>query len=238
MASHAKCASRALVLADSPMMASPDLTSSVHSLVQAQAADQWIRDESDQQLVQECDRRIRRALKLVAFNFKLYVSSRDPHQTYHLVFHLESIPDWPSMALHRYGSQPGPESPELELSPTELGWLENGLAVAAFYTASAEARLEQIRRGRQLDPFQPLAMPRLPFPSAVESALRSAAALTEGQQWESLHTTMAQPPMSQPQMSQSPRLQPPTSQHPYTASAWSPSASPLNVILSEFYLLG
>ncbi len=147
----------------------------MHSLLQDRVGP-WLGDEQEgRALLEESDRRVRRGIKLVAFYFTLYVSSRDPHQTYHLAFQLELIPNWTTIAVQKFGDNPGPDSAELELSPTELDWLENGLAVAAFYHPSAEQRLRELRRGRLDHEFQPLEMPGLVFPTAVESAMGRAA---------------------------------------------------------------
>ncbi len=188
--------------------------------LQTHVGEQLPHDDVAQALLQESDRRVRRALKLVAFNFAVYVSSRDPHQTYHVVFHLELVPNWPNIAVQRYGSRPGPDSPELELNSTELDWLENGLTVAAFYHAGAEQRLKELREARSHHTLQPLPMPRFPFTTAVESALRSGAAQSQGHQLSSSHTAEA------------PSLSP---QHVRATSVWSPSTDSFGA-LGTLYL--
>jgi len=156
------------------------MTFLLYARLRSHIGEQVAHDDIAKELLQESDRRVRRALKLVAFNFAIYISSRDPHQTYHIVFHLELVPSWPTIAVQRYGARPGPDLPELELSSTELDWLENGLAVAAFYHACAEQRLKELRQERLSSTLQPLPMPRFPFPTAVESALRRGAIQTQG----------------------------------------------------------
>jgi hypothetical protein len=180
----------------------------MHSLLQDRVGP-WLGDEQEgHALLVESDHRVRRGIKLVAFYFTLYVSSRDPHQTYHLAFQLELIPDWTKIAVQKFGQQPGPDSAELELSPTELDWLENGLAVAAFYHPSAEQRLRELRQGRLDHEFQPLEMPALVFPTAVESAMRRAATQVHSHASGHSHTTHA------------PTL---PSQQAYDPSTWTPS---------------
>lgn len=182
----------------------------IHSLL-ADRVGPWLGDEAEgQALLKESDHRVRRGIKLVAFYFTLYVSSRDPHQTYHLAFQLELIPNWTAIAVQKFGDNPGPDCAELELSPTELDWLENGLAVAAFYHPSAEQRLRELRRNRLDHEFQPLEMPGLVFPTAVESAMRRAATQVHSHGPGSGHSHTTHGP-SLP------------SQRAYDPSSWTPS---------------
>jgi hypothetical protein len=50
----------------------------------------------------------------------MYIGSRDPHMTYHVVWQLEMLPNWTTIAVQRVGEPGGPVSPELEVSEVEL----------------------------------------------------------------------------------------------------------------------
>ncbi|GAA5868608.1 hypothetical protein JCM1840_005505 [Sporobolomyces johnsonii] len=93
--------------------------------------------------------RVRKALKLVAFYSELYITSRDPHMTYHVFWQLELLPNWTDLVCQRHGEAEGPESPDLEVSETELDWFEKGLMCASYYHPLAISRLAQLRQHRR-----------------------------------------------------------------------------------------
>ncbi|GAA6044196.1 hypothetical protein JCM8097_006809 [Rhodosporidiobolus ruineniae] len=97
----------------------------------------------------ESDRRVRKALKLVAFYSELYITSRDPHLCYHVVWQLEVLPNWTSIIVQRHGELGGPASPDLELSETELDWFVKGLMTASFYHPIAASRLQELQQSRR-----------------------------------------------------------------------------------------
>lgn len=43
-------------------------------------------------------------------------------QVYHVFWQLELLPNWPDLALSRYGEEGGPANVELEVTETELDW--------------------------------------------------------------------------------------------------------------------
>ncbi|GAA5936984.1 hypothetical protein JCM1841_003404 [Sporobolomyces salmonicolor] len=97
----------------------------------------------------ESCRRVRKALKLVAFYSELYITSRDPHMSYHLFWQLELLPNWTDLVCQKHGEDGGPESPEFEVSETELDWFEKGLICASYYHPLAIPRLAQLRQHRR-----------------------------------------------------------------------------------------
>ncbi|GAA5903225.1 hypothetical protein JCM5296_001211 [Sporobolomyces johnsonii] len=93
--------------------------------------------------------RVRKALKLVAFYSELYITSRDPHMTYHVFWQLELLPNWTDLVCQKHGEAEGPESPDFEVSETELDWFEKGLMCASYYHPLAISRLTQLRQHRR-----------------------------------------------------------------------------------------
>lgn len=65
-----------------------DVTLLLHSLVK----ERQIEGPLGAVLYLESEKRVRNALKLVAFYSELYITSRDPHMTYHLFWQLELLP--------------------------------------------------------------------------------------------------------------------------------------------------
>ncbi|KAL8293563.1 hypothetical protein RQP46_000264 [Phenoliferia psychrophenolica] len=128
-----------------------DVTYLLHSLIVEKAAASDIAgpEENTNVLLAESHRRVRKALKLVAFYSQLYLSSHDRHMVYHLAWQLELIPNWTTLVVQRWGEMPGPASADLEVTETELDWFERGLSVAAFYHPAAEARLRELERWRR-----------------------------------------------------------------------------------------
>ncbi|KAM0752733.1 hypothetical protein T439DRAFT_323347 [Meredithblackwellia eburnea MCA 4105] len=128
-----------------------DVTYLIHGfIVERLTSPQWLAlgEVGDVMLV-ESDRRVRKAIKLVAFYAQLYQSSLDLHMNYHLVWQLELLPNWTNLAVQRWGEVPGPATDELEVTETELDWLVKGLGVAAFYHPVAERRLREIETWRR-----------------------------------------------------------------------------------------
>lgn len=100
-------------------------------------------------LFNESEGRVRRSLKLVAFYSQLYITSHDQHMCHHLTFQLELLPDWTTLVVQRHGENPGPATPDLEVTELELDWFVKGLRVAAFYHPRARRRLYEIEQGRR-----------------------------------------------------------------------------------------
>ncbi|ORY79756.1 hypothetical protein BCR35DRAFT_304581 [Leucosporidium creatinivorum] len=153
----------------------------VHSLiVERREGCHGVRDELGVEWPQESERRVRKGLKLAAFYFELYSVSLDPNQTYFLAWQLELIPSWTLLAVQRYGEVGGPATRDVELTETELDWLEKGLGVATFYHPVAERRLIEIlsmRRAPREDSLPSRATldrPKFAFPDAMKHAIRSA----------------------------------------------------------------
>ncbi|GJN92545.1 hypothetical protein Rhopal_005575-T1 [Rhodotorula paludigena] len=134
----------------------------IHSLVTENLGLDSLIGENAQLIYAESDKRVRKALKLVAFYLELYITSRDPHMTYHVVWQLEVLPNWTLIAVQRYGEQDGPPTAELEVSDTELDWLVKGLICASYYHPVANARLQELRHARR--PSYPGAQPPTPQP--------------------------------------------------------------------------
>ncbi|GAA5840094.1 hypothetical protein JCM11251_000603 [Rhodosporidiobolus azoricus] len=105
--------------------------------------------QQGQEALAESDRRVRKALKLVAFYSELYTSSRDPHMCYHVIFSLEVLPTWTTLAVQRHGEPGGPAAPDLEVSETELDWFTKGLIAASFYHPIAISRLQELQQSRR-----------------------------------------------------------------------------------------
>lgn len=64
---------------------------------------------------------------------QLYTDGADRHVIFHLIFQLDLLPNWTTLALQRVGERGGPTGPEEELSEMEIGWLVEGLQLACFY---------------------------------------------------------------------------------------------------------
>lgn len=125
-----------------------DLFFLTHSLVTEHLGRDSLVGDTARIMYLESDNRIRKALKLIAFYAELYITSRDPHMTYHVFWQLEIFPSWPEIAVQRFGETGGPSDPALALSTTELDWLERGLVTASFYHPCAVPRLHELRQGR------------------------------------------------------------------------------------------
>ncbi|GAA5840563.1 hypothetical protein JCM9279_007365 [Rhodotorula babjevae] len=121
----------------------------LHSLVTENLGLDHLTGDNAVVVYAESDKRIRKALKLIAFYLELYIMSRDPHLTYHVVWQLEVIPNWPSIVVQRFGEQEGPSSPDLEVSDVELDWLDKGLVCASYYHPVASSRLHELRAMRR-----------------------------------------------------------------------------------------
>ncbi|GAA5986043.1 hypothetical protein JCM10908_006382 [Rhodotorula pacifica] len=152
-----------------------DLFFLTHSLVTENIGRDSLVAETAQAMYLESDNRIRKALKLTAFYAELYITSRDPHMTYHVFWQLEVFPNWTEVAVQQFGEPGGPADPALALSPTELDWLERGLVTASFYHPRAVPRLHELRQGRAMRTRPPshvyappaLAPPHLHQPSST-----------------------------------------------------------------------
>ncbi|BGP18430.1 hypothetical protein JCM10213v2_006496 [Rhodosporidiobolus nylandii] len=131
----------------------------LHTLVTESMGFDSLVGENGQAAYQESDRRIRKALKLVAFYSELYITSRDPHMVYHVIWQLEVLPNWTSMVVQRHGEPGGPASADLEVSETELDWFVKGLVCASYYHPVAIPRLQELQQSRR--PSYPA------FPSSV-----------------------------------------------------------------------
>ncbi|GAA5882456.1 hypothetical protein JCM3774_001126 [Rhodotorula dairenensis] len=125
-----------------------DLFFLTHSLVTEHLGRDSLVGETAHAMYHESDTRIRKALKLTAFYAELYITSRDPHMTYHVFWQLEIFPSWTEFAVQQFGEPGGPNDPALALSATELDWLERGLMTASFYHPCAVPRLHELRQGR------------------------------------------------------------------------------------------
>ncbi|GAA5973486.1 hypothetical protein JCM11641_006486 [Rhodosporidiobolus odoratus] len=129
----------------------------IHTLVMANLGLDSLTGEAGQAAYAESDRRVREALKLVAFYSELYITSRDPHMTYHVVWQLEVLPNWTTIVVQRYGEPGGPTSRNLEATDTELDWLVKGLVCASYYHPVAISRLQELQQSRRpaFPAFQP-----------------------------------------------------------------------------------
>lgn len=76
----------------------------------------------------------------------------DPHLTYHVVWQLELVPKWTTTVVQRFGEPDGPPTAELEVSETELDWLDKGLVCASYYHPVANSRLHELRANRRASP--------------------------------------------------------------------------------------
>lgn len=144
-----------------------DVSWLIHSLITQHFVG---RDPEAESLHAESTRRVRKTLKLIAFYSQLFLSSRDLHMTYHLIWQLELLPNWIKLAVQRFEEPGGPENVDLELSETELNWcvhfvlsfsflyssnccgcyrLSRGLTIAAFYHPIAETRLAEFQHARR-----------------------------------------------------------------------------------------
>ncbi|KAK4056861.1 hypothetical protein OIO90_002111 [Microbotryomycetes sp. JL221] len=149
-----------------------DLQNNIHALLNRSTGNDvdLLRDESDS--------RVRKALKTYALYSKLYTCGADGHMIFHQFFQLELLPDWTTLALQRFGSVPGPRSPEEEVTPTELEWFIEGLQLDCFYTPEAERRLAELSpRFVQIEQQQDAFVPTFASPSASDVNL----ALPSGQ---------------------------------------------------------
>ncbi|KAK4053184.1 hypothetical protein OIV83_001919 [Microbotryomycetes sp. JL201] len=128
-----------------------NVTSLVHSLLdERRSGSHGMPEQVDQEWYEESEKRVRKSLKLAAFYFEAYSISSDPHQTYYLAWQLELMPTWTLLAVQRHGELDGPLTADLELTETELDWIEKGLKVAMSYHPVAERRLAQIKAARRL----------------------------------------------------------------------------------------
>ncbi|ORY55970.1 hypothetical protein BCR35DRAFT_309949 [Leucosporidium creatinivorum] len=129
-----------------------DITLLIHALIK----ERKIGGALGASLFLESEKRVRNALKLVSFYSELYITSRDPHMTYHLFWQLELLPDWSEMVMQRFGEPSGPATEALECSEVELDWFVKGLSCAAYYHPIAMGRLLQMEKNRR-PPRQPSA---------------------------------------------------------------------------------
>ncbi|GAA5856914.1 hypothetical protein JCM8547_008461 [Rhodosporidiobolus lusitaniae] len=148
----------------------------IHTLVTENMGLDSLVGEAGQAAYAESDRRIRKALKLVAFYSELYITSRDPHMTYHVVWQLEVLPNWTTIAVQRLGEVGGPSAPELELTDTELDWFVKGLVCSSYYHPVAISRLQELQHSRR---------PSFPgfqqYPSGAPGYAHSAASIAGSQ---------------------------------------------------------
>ncbi|GEM10503.1 C6 transcription factor [Rhodotorula toruloides] len=140
----------------------------IHSLVTENLGLDSLIGDTAQATYVESDKRVRKALKLIAFYLELYLTSRDPHLTYHVIFSLEVLPNWTAIAVRRFGETDGPLSPDLELTDEELDWIDKGLIVGSYYHPIANGRLQELRQSRH-PRFRPHAStaPMQPFVGGV-----------------------------------------------------------------------
>ncbi|SCV71924.1 BQ2448_4618 [Microbotryum intermedium] len=130
-----------------------DVINLTHSFLCRQLERSW--SEQDhitlQQLTALSERRVRKALKLLSFYAKVFSDSRDKHLVYHLFLQLDILPAWADMVPQRVGEPTafGPLNEESALTEQELDWFVKALEMACFYTPSANAQLETIKRGRE-----------------------------------------------------------------------------------------
>ncbi|KAK4058638.1 hypothetical protein OIO90_000082 [Microbotryomycetes sp. JL221] len=150
-----------------------NVTSLVHSLLlERRSGAHGMEDDVGEEWIEESERRVRKGLKLAAC---------DAHQVYYLTWQLELMPTWTTLAVQRHGELDGPLSPELELTETELDWIDKGLQVALGFHPVADRRLAQLRAGRRREP-RPEASPSratfdrpgLELPDALKRTLRNA----------------------------------------------------------------
>uniref|UniRef100_A0A0K3CFP7 BY PROTMAP: gi/472585190/gb/EMS22756.1/ C6 transcription factor [Rhodosporidium toruloides NP11] gi/647400044/emb/CDR45149.1/ RHTO0S10e05534g1_1 [Rhodosporidium toruloides] n=1 Tax=Rhodotorula toruloides TaxID=5286 RepID=A0A0K3CFP7_RHOTO len=121
----------------------------IHSLVTENLGLDSLIGDTAQATYVESDKRVRKALKLIAFYLELYLTSRDPHLTYHVIFSLEILPNWTAIAVQRFGETDGPLSPDLELTDEELDWIDKGLVVGSYYHPIANGRLQELKQSRR-----------------------------------------------------------------------------------------
>ncbi|GAA5934975.1 hypothetical protein JCM3775_004664 [Rhodotorula graminis] len=167
----------------------------LHSLVAENLGLDHLTGENAVAVYAESDKRVRKALKLIAFYLELYIMSRDPHLTYHVVWQLEVIPNWPSVVVQRFGEQEGPSSPELEVSDTELDWLDKGLVCASFYHPVASSRLHELRAVRRSAaggppsnyPPPPIAVMPLSAPEEASASLVLPVPTTDAHTHSAVH---------------------------------------------------
>jgi hypothetical protein len=98
------------------------------------------------------------SVELTRFVSQFFTISPDPHQTHHLAFSLELIPNWTFLATQRFipidpkvqqtPYYSGLRSKADELTETELDWIERGLELAQKYHPVAERRLVEMRSYR------------------------------------------------------------------------------------------
>ncbi|KAM0792606.1 hypothetical protein ACM66B_005267 [Microbotryomycetes sp. NB124-2] len=149
-------------------------------LVCRQGDDGEGQDDVGEEWLEESEKRVRKSLKLAAFYFEVYSISIDPHQCYYLAWQLELLPSWTLLAVQRYGEHQGPLTSDLELTETELDWIEKGLKVAMSYHPVAEKRLAQVRAGRRMPRESSLPSrasnerPGLRLPLALKQTLKNA----------------------------------------------------------------
>ncbi|GAA5967024.1 hypothetical protein JCM8115_003496 [Rhodotorula mucilaginosa] len=133
--------------------------------------------------LQACESRVRKGFKLAAFYFNFFTISPDPHQTHHLAFSLELIPNWTFLATQRFipidpkvqqtPYYSGLRSKADELTETELDWIERGLELAQKYHPVAERRLVEMRSYRLAEKrrLELLAADGVPVPVSRARAL-------------------------------------------------------------------
>ncbi|TNY21155.1 hypothetical protein DMC30DRAFT_436746 [Rhodotorula diobovata] len=124
----------------------------VHALVTENLGLDHLKGDNAQLVYSESDKHVRKALKLIAFYLEIYITSRDPHLTYHVVWQLELVPKWTTTVVQRFGEPDGPPTAELEVSETELDWLDKGLVCASYYHPVANSRLHELRANRRASP--------------------------------------------------------------------------------------
>ncbi|BGO93696.1 hypothetical protein NBRC10512_006577 [Rhodotorula toruloides] len=146
----------------------------IHSLVTENLGLDSLIGDTAQATYIESDKRVRKALKLIAFYLELYLTSRDPHLTYHVIFSLEILPNWTAIAVQRFGETDGPFSPDLELTDEELDWIDKGLIVGSYYHPIANGRLQELRQSRRpsyrAQPYASTAAIQPPFTAALPTA--------------------------------------------------------------------
>jgi len=123
--------------------------------------------------------RVRKCLKLTSFYAKTFSDSFDKHVLYHLFTQLEVLP-WVQLVVQRCGSPLGPETPEYEISETELGWFTRALEIACFYSPVAAHRLYEMQAARHAERLRRL-FASTPFPFLTPSSSYSSSSSSVNQ---------------------------------------------------------
>ncbi|BGP13100.1 hypothetical protein JCM10213v2_001019 [Rhodosporidiobolus nylandii] len=136
----------------------------------------WSEREDDEELAKirgESMLRVFKCLKLLAFYCQLHCSSQDKHSVFHVMLHLNVLPDWPRLVALRIGESGGPLSEEFEVTPDEGDWFRQALELSVFYSPRTAPMLQSLaiaRAPRLARPMPPPTALSPPFsPSTAES---------------------------------------------------------------------